>query len=433
MITPTEAAKFAWRHSGLKAMRQQWQLGNVRSAWSRLDHALPVMTPTRPDTAFIIPPDPVQVTASLGDQAMLLVLAARLEAQCGITNICVGTADERGDAATRAMGWTPVRLFDDGSSLETSLGRIEATGAAQMALVGADVLDGALDPAFSGRLLMLVDAMRQRGRRVIVTGFSVGQDLNAGLRDVFARLHAAGALNVRDPVSVERLATLIGERPKLVADMAFLLQPAATGRTRSTQEWISAQRTAGRRILGFNLHPFPHDLTTGRERAKLVQVAATLIDRLTAHGLSLVLLPHDSRTGAGDELVLDDIARAVSNDSRAYLRSEDTGLRADEAKAMAGMTDLVMTARMHLAIAALGTGTPVLVVGGPAKLDGLLRHVDLPPTHRLSLADFLAGEKAKDWIMEAMGRHAALRQHVGAQISAIKGQAELNFEGLVAD
>ena len=46
-------------------------------------------------------------------------------------------------------------------------------------------------------------------------------------------------------------------------------------------------------------------------------------------------------------------------------------LNAWELKHLAGMVDLVLTGRMHLAIAALGMGTPPLCVAYMDKFEGL--------------------------------------------------------------
>jgi polysaccharide pyruvyl transferase WcaK-like protein len=52
-------------------------------------------------------------------------------------------------------------------------------------------------------------------------------------------------------------------------------------------------------------------------------------------------------------------------------------LNAWELKHLAGMVDLVLTGRMHLAIAALGMGTPPLCVAYMNKFEGLFQLFDI--------------------------------------------------------
>lgn len=376
----------------------------------------------------ILPPEPIGLVASLGDAAMLAVVIEHARASDPGRQIFIATGSKCADDAARALGCDPVRVLDHPVRLSQSLERLCALGCGSAVLIGADVLDGSLDPVFSAQLLALLHLLGVTGHAVAVAGFSVGPRPNPGLREIFVALQRAGALHVRDPVSQRRLAAFIGAQPRLVADLAFLLRPAITARSEPTLAWIGSKRQAGRRIIAFNLHPFPHHLQPTRGRRELVARAGELLAMLAGSAdASFVLLSHDNRPLAGDRLVLEPLALELQRTIGDDVHVPSWDLRADEVKAVVSRVDAVVTARMHLAISSLGCGKPTLVIGGPEKLDGLLEHFGLDPSCRIGLEDFLQPEVSRAWFRQRIDGLDALRERVLSRLDGVRALARIDL------
>ena len=161
------------------------------------------------------------------------------------------------------------------------------------------------------------------------------------------------------------------------------MEPRESEATKRLGAWADAQRQAGRKVLGFNLHAMLYKDTVERDAA-LKAVAEQLGAFLTAHDdVALMLIPHDYRKD-GDLGCLKPIYESLTQRHKGheerlgaiYLVSDE--LSAPELKALCGHLDCLFTSRMHLAIAALGMGKPVAAFAYQGKFAGLFRHFDLP-------------------------------------------------------
>jgi polysaccharide pyruvyl transferase WcaK-like protein len=116
--------------------------------------------------------------------------------------------------------------------------------------------------------------------------------------------------------------------------------------------------------------------------ADLLQSCFALIVALErSHRVSVLILPHDLRPGpiGGD----DDVAIAcrlsvlLERGARPIPHHLFVTGNAPEMKELVGLVDLVITGRMHLAIAALGMAVPVVALGYQGKFDGMMQRFDL--------------------------------------------------------
>lgn len=92
------------------------------------------------------------------------------------------------------------------------------------------------------------------------------------------------------------------------------------------------------------------------------------------------------------------------------------------------MCDGVITGRMHLAIAALGGGVPVMALAYQAKFAGLMQWFHLPDW--LLLDPVKVSDEAVLWpsVQRFVAERAALRDTVLARLPDVKRAAHANFE-----
>lgn len=105
--------------------------------------------------------------------------------------------------------------------------------------------------------------------------------------------------------------------------------------------------------------------------------------------VAIAIIAHDHREGIGEHELL----RAVHVHLDPGVRDRATTLitprlRAREVKRLVADVDLVCTGRLHLAVASLGAGTPVVSIAYQDKFAGLYQHFGLEPlllTHEASI------------------------------------------------
>lgn len=336
-------------------------------------------TPRTPAAEVLVfPPDPWDVFGSLGDDAMLSVVAAHFRTANPAVRFhffCHGPAAA---SAISRLGHRSVELPSIHTFPQTARRLFEENGYDAFVAVGADVMDGHYNTVIPRQMLIAADLAARSGIPVTVTGFSFNENPATELRKYFAHLSPRVGLNVRDPVSLARLGKFARTHAQLSADAAFLLEPAPVGD--ATSAWIDERRAAGRLVVGFNLHPmlFARRDRTVMDRA-LVEVADAIETATARYGADWLFIPHDYRgDGIGDEAVLRELFGLLEANGKATVRYFEGAHSAAALKGLASALDAVVTARMHLAIAALGTGTPVACFGYQGKFAGLLDHFGLP-------------------------------------------------------
>jgi polysaccharide pyruvyl transferase WcaK-like protein len=187
-------------------------------------------------------------------------------------------------------------------------------------------------------------------------------------------------------VSLQRFTSQVSDRGRQVFDSAFLLRPATlSGEPARVAQWIAAQRAMGQTVIAINVHGMIYPVADRKVRVEsLVASLASAMDNLVQRRrVSWLLLPHDERLVAGDLEVLDLLRERISTSTAAHTCHLTNVPHASELKSLVGGVDGAFTARMHLAIAALGMGVPVMVVTYQGKFEGLLRAFGIDPTFEL--------------------------------------------------
>ncbi|CAN5915274.1 hypothetical protein BH11PSE13_BH11PSE13_20510 [soil metagenome] len=293
----------------------------------------------------------------------------------------IATASDGADRLARLLDAAPCRALDEGLALGESVRRVQAAGVTHCVTVGADVFDGSYDPVFSARLLMLTDLLACNNIKSVVNGFSFSTKPYPGLAQIFEQASSHVVFNVRDPVSHRRFCKFSDAASTLTADVAFLLKPdsGSSEQVLDLVSWVGGERKNGRIVIGVNLHPLLIDLEQRHKLPELIaEFDAALQSLIGSQRVSVVLLEHDFRGVSADSHCLDFIEamlRATGCSQFVYRSAQP--MNAVELKTAVSCLDGVATGRMHLAIATLGVGVPVLVFGYKGKMEGLLEHFSL--------------------------------------------------------
>lgn len=365
---------------------------------------------------FVSPTAP----GSLGDQAMLDGATAHVVA-----------------AGHRAVVFPHAPALRSGARVFHGNGRagvLAATArglwsASHVVYIGADVLDGVYYAKSSLKRLNTLKAAHLMGRRTRVMGSSWS---TTPAPEVIAFLKAAPWLEVlaRDPVSQARMEADLGRAIRLAADLGFLMTPEA--KSPAAQEatgWARAQKAAGATILAANLSGHTIRTLPGAS----VGPFAELIGRWLEAGPDrrVVIVPHDTRPGMGGDLtVCADLEAALADRFGDRVHVPRGTLDAWDAKAIAGAVDLVLTGRMHFAIAALGQGTPPVSIVYQGKFEGLMQHFGLQDEGLLLTPDAVGTGTAGDTVLAAAtGRAAELRARIAAALPRVTALSRSNFDG----
>lgn len=374
---------------------------------------------------LVVPSDLARITGALGDDAMITAALEQARARLGPVEVdMAGLPRAAGVIAAKGFRHVPLPAA---AELPAALAALFAERRyAAVVVLGADILDGYYNPAGALTRLVAADLAARSGLPVTVLGASFNATPAPVLKPAFDALHPGVALHMRDAVSLERLERFTTARARLVADSAFTLTPG-TADPRAA-EWIAAEKAAGRTVLGLNTHPMLIRGATPAQVDRMIRATVAAVTGADAdRPLSWVLIPHDYRGDLGDARCLRPVQDALEAEGVRSLYLDGTH-RAADLKALAGLTDGVVTGRMHLAIAALGMGVPVLSLTYQDKFEGLYRHFGLP--EKLLLPPAIFDDPGA--LAAALERFAADLPGLTAQVAerrpAIRELAERNFE-----
>ncbi|NDP41122.1 MAG: hypothetical protein GZ089_00130 [Aromatoleum sp.] len=297
-----------------------------------------------------------------------------------------------------------------------------------VALLGADVLDGFYSDDAVRLRLRLVELAAQAGACTTVLGFSLNAQPTAGAAALLRALPASVLLLARDRKSQQRLSSIVGRPVECVADTAFLLAPDTTDpRGDEIARWATGVRARGGRVVGVNLSAIAME-AAGLKRAAIVQVAHDTLERLVAArpATALLLIPHDMRGDASDVNLLRQLAARLERPAF-DVRFLVPPLTARLVKRVCASVDLVWTGRMHVAIAALGQGVPIVAHEYQGKFAGLFADLGLEnmlwDTDREPLPAPLTA-----LLVEALDRADALKASIAPKRTALTARAARNID-----
>jgi polysaccharide pyruvyl transferase WcaK-like protein len=377
-------------------------------------------------SVVILTPAPLYLTSSKGDEAMLLSTIANIRGLYPGAEIIAATASDLADTRATSLGIRPSRILEQWD-LASCARALASHAPAHVFVIGADVMDGGYNPSFSLRLIALGDLARRMGARVTFLGFSFKKTPYARLGAAFDLVHKDVEFFLRDPASYERFSRNNNATGRLSADIAFLIEGTDSEQTRDYIDWIGAHRSAGRRVIGVNIH---HSLLTPDRRdetERLVSAFARMLDQIrSSRPVAFLLLKHDFGEVSGDHHCLGPLYKQLE-DASGSVRLQGDELSAREIKRLVKELDGVISARMHLAIASLGSGTPVFGLNYQDKMEGLFSHFQLGEEVYAGV-DAVLDMSVQGKMLRFVEDAPVLREKVTSRLEHVQALSRSNFE-----
>ena len=416
-------------------MKRVWtgvRFNRLESEWLNIIEKTQVSSVNMSRTRILlIPPDPLLLTASRGDEAMIISITTYCKKIFSDPELVIAVVDEKTDHLVRSLGAEPCPALNGKFSLKNTIELLLEKKITHCITIGADVCDGSYDPVFSARLIMIADLMARNGIKSIVNGFSFSEKANPLMKKIFDNTAESVKFNLRDPVSYSRFKKFSTAGAQLTSDVAFLLKPEAreNEKIEHLKVWIKSQKDNRAAVIGFNVHPLLLDLNDRSMLPTLIsEVGFALKEIIEKDRVSLVLLEHDFRGTSADSICFDpleDFLRVHKCLNHVYRATKP--LSAAEIKAAVGNLDGVVSGRMHLAIASLGMGVPIMAIGYKGKMEGLLKHFNLDK--RLLVSGVLLVDKKSLLVSFRyfLNNIADIRREVRENLEKVKTLAEKNL------
>ncbi|MDX9974728.1 MAG: polysaccharide pyruvyl transferase family protein [FCB group bacterium] len=391
-----------------------------------------MLTPSRVRRVLILPPAPTG--GSLGDEAMICAITSVLgQDRSAKVDLLLPDGASHWDfvpGVEKQIGGFDILYSLDTGNLFKLYGIISRYDG--FYCLGADVMDGHYYVWRSVRMLALLRIAAGLGLDARLLGFSWSHAADPSIVAEFRKLPSKVKVFVRDPVSYRRFQEEAGVKATPVADVAFLLTPDTDSqRLGPLRQWVRAEKENGRVVLGVNIAAHAFGIDSDEAVSRVATSFAEALNRVRAAmpELSVVVMPHDRRDvpGYGSDLRAgrDLMQRLASTfgDRAAVLPADIT---AAEMKAAAAQMDLVLTSRMHLAIAALGSEVPVACIPYLGKFEGLLEHFGLDGI-TIEPEQALDPEALSSFLLSVLPRRADLRNRIAARLPAVREMALLNL------
>ncbi|AYM59356.1 polysaccharide pyruvyl transferase family protein [Agrobacterium fabrum] len=376
---------------------------------------------------LIVACDPFSVFGSIGDDAMITATVQHARERNPDVDIDVLLEGAHASELVRQRGFNPVDIFGDVDFIAALCNQFEARRYDCVVVIGADVMDGYYHPLVTAKLLASADLAAAAGIKNVILGFSFNQTPHPSLALFYSALHPGVSINVRDPVSFGRLKLFAKTNAALVADSAFSL--IASEADADTRSWIARKRAEGYRVMGFNLHPM---LFKNADRSQIETIIKRGAEALRyvadARPVCWLLIPHDYRDGFGDQSCLQAIADLVLPSLEDRVRYLEGEWPATVLKGVTGQLDGIVSGRMHLAIAGLGKGVPVICIAYQGKFEGLYQHFSLSSSDLLSPSTFYTDEGLRNALMEFVDKVDERREQVRTKLPDVLRMSKSNFQ-----
>lgn len=370
--------------------------------------------------ALLIPP---AIPGSLGDAAMVSASGHFLrQHRHSAVDLMYGKKWNLDISPDRRI--SAERYFYQGEPLQKMMLIRRLADFSNVYFIGADVIDGAYNPAsVCARLLLLSEAARM-GKNATVLGSSYNCHPESTTMNALRTLPKQIAICARDPVSRGRMEDALQRPVRQVADLAFLLPAQPSDKDATTAiDWIEKQRARGNQVIGVNAN-YLHAEKNENIPAALLRLMSALLK----NNLSIVLVPHDTRSRRCDQKLLAAAAAALPAEyaDRIHMLPPNSP---GAIKAVLAKLDLLVSGRMHAAILAMSGGTPTYAFAYQDKFEGLYSFFGLEHAGLLSSPTELVErpERIASNILVLLENHHDLRLQINQKLPSVLALARENF------
>lgn len=297
-------------------------------------------------------------------------------------------------------------------------------------VLGTDVMDGYYGGRDSQQRIAVTEMAAQAGALTRIISFSFNNRPHPECVEMLKRLPAQVQMFGRDPLSRQRLMNSLERPVELVADVAFLLEPTPdTEKVQAVYRWADGEKAAGRIVIGMNANHILLEQVKGLTSDSLVNAYVAALQEITIRyaNASFLLTPHDIRGEVSDVMLANLIYAGVSEAVRSHCMVVPTPCKPAEIKAMMAKVDFVLSGKMHLAIASLGQGVPVVCVAYQDKFEGLFQHFEMDDL-TIDPKDVVQPGKLAAFFIGKYEQREALAGQVQKRLPAVQNLARLSLQ-----
>jgi len=287
-----------------------------------------------------------------------------------------------------------------------------------LSVIGADIMDGVYGQKQSINRLFLLRVINSLGIQSRITGFSWAPNARTLPTKLIRIISVKTKLFVRDPKSVQRLKDQGITAVYEVADLAFSDESVDTAP--GIELWISASTKP---IITVNISGI--GLKERGAYLKQIEQYKPIVEYLKRSGFRIIILPHVFRVGDGDIETSVDLFKS-SCSSEDLLITEP--LSPAQERQLFRSVSFVITGRMHIAILALNTETPVIALETMGKVQGLFAMLDLEKYCIDRNVDFSNEVIHRIKLLEK--EYSSVCESIKAKIPELRQRSLVNFSDL---
>ncbi len=384
-------------------------------------------------SVLVLPPAP---PGSLGDEALVTGIVEHLQIQ-GIQRIGIVTYGfDRQWKNPSLANQTNIGYHYLHGSLSSSDAFFHFAQAVSsygyFYCIGADVMDGYYSEKDTLQRLGFAALAHRIGVKAAVISFSFNDQPTPNTIKALQELPAEVRLCTRDPISYGRLTQHLKRPVQLGADLAFLLTPSLDSDVvTSISEWVSKQKSNGQITVGINANYKLIEQLETQDLDQLIKIYSHALISLRAkhENLSFLLIPHDFRDIGeknSDVFLAEQIFQGLPAPIQADCAIVPTPCSAKDIKGVCKDLDIVLSGRMHLAIACLGQGTPAVCITYQGKFEGLYKHFDLTGM-TIEPKQALQPESLVNFFLPLIVKRAEIRHQIEAKVPEIVKLAQSNI------
>lgn len=368
----------------------------------------------------VVPPAP---PGSLGDQALLQGISEVLTRK-GELFVEIKLSNSSTKHSILGGGTLAIcGVTDSRSSLLLFLWKIHRFRS--FVIIGADTLDGGYSVEKNLLWIKMANLASSINIPCRIVSFSFSETPDQNVVNAIKNSNPKIEFCSRDPVSQKRFIDHTHKKCRLVADLAFLMSPCSKiVEIKNAKKWVDEKKKGGALIIGVNANSLGmSDQFDALVDSYVLSISIVLRERERVYAL---LIPHDFRNNQSDSYILEIIYNKLKNAFRDRVYLIKGPFDAWDVKYLISDVDVVITGRMHLAIAALSQGIPAYGLSYKGKFEGLMHHLKLEGNlmPRVSSLDkALLGE----FIFRAVSEHQVLKGRLEKSLPAVKKLARGNY------
>lgn len=291
-------------------------------------------------------------------------------------------------------------------------------------IVGADTLDGSYNIPKNITWLKIANAVAYIGLPTSIVSFSFSKDPKPEVVKEIKNSHPKVNFYSREEFSRGRFETATQRSCNLSADLAFLMQPYTDiPRIKEIAKQLE-DKTEQELVIGLNIN------TINRAESKTSIVNSfthAVKNTLLEHNqIRFIFIPHDFREGQSDEDVLLEVKDSLPSELQTRVLFAKGPYNAWDAKFLAKQCDLVITGRMHLAIASLSQQVPVFCFVYKNKFEGLMKHLEITK-NCIDSEEMVNKNATQDFFNLAITTYEQQKANIESNLDRVKGLAKTNY------